>query len=213
MKSIRQMSIVPLIQLERMDRLGPTVMRAKQHDIPDLYRLIATVRKVALEKTGPEESEASIVIDDFSSFEDAEGFAARMMNTFPRMTRSGSSDIGETIRLAVASSFEVEVKSIQARSRKKAFVIPRHATNYLGRAIRTDDDGNRLSLTEVGAITNRDHTTVIHSLKLTHTLINRRDRCRAYDDFTRRLCRAERTLRCAGFRFHHEPPIAFKLGA
>ena len=213
MKSLKKITIIPLVNLYSEGAIGPTVRRPKRHEFPDWFRLIATVHKLDLAKSGIKEIDVPIAIDDFYSFEDAESFAARMVHVFPKMVRSGSSDIGQAIRLAVAASFEVEVNSIQARSRKRTFVKPRHATSYLGRAIRSNNGDDALSLVQVGEITGRDHTTVMSSVEVASILIDRRDRCRDYDDFARRLYRAERTLRCAGFGFQHDVKLATKLGA
>lgn len=213
MKSITNMTIMNLTDLHPVGMYGPLVKRCEKDAIPDRFRLIASVRDLELTKSGLAETHSRIFIDDFRSLADAEAFAARMMQTFPSITRSGVSDIGETIRLAVATSFEVPSKHIQSRSTKRSISKPRHATSYLGRTIRTASGDDGLSLHEVGRITGRDHTTVIASIKVATTHIDRRDRSPAYNEFATRLCRAERTLRCAGFGFHHDGPIAAKMGA
>ena len=213
MNTIKHIAIIPLVSLHPKASIGPTVRRPHSGEIPDLFRVVANVRKIQLVNAGIKEVNVPVMIDDFSSLDGAENFAARMLLAFPKIVRSGVSNIGETIRLAVAASFDVEVDCIQARSMKHESLKPRHATSYLARAIRSKRGDLAMTLTQAGKITARDRTTVMNSVRLVSILIDRRDRCRDYDDFVRRLSRAERALRCAGFGFQHDAELASKLGA
>jgi chromosomal replication initiator protein len=60
----------------------------------------------------------------------------------------------------VSSEFKVSVQDLQSKSRKKAITIPRQIAMYLSRKY-TDD-----SLADIGKTFNRDHSTVLHSIKV-----------------------------------------------
>lgn len=65
----------------------------------------------------------------------------------------------EMISELIAGQFQVSVKEMQSRSRKKRLTFPRQIAMYLCRK-HTDD-----SLTDIGRAFNRDHSTVLHSIK------------------------------------------------
>jgi len=67
----------------------------------------------------------------------------------------------------VGSQFKVSVKDMQSRSRKKVITFPRQVAMYLSRKY-TDE-----SLADIGRIYNRDHSTVLHSIKVVTNLTNR----------------------------------------
>ena len=67
----------------------------------------------------------------------------------------------------VGSQFKVSVKDMQSRSRKKAITFPRQVAMYLCRKYTED------SLADIGRIFNRDHSTVLHSIKVVTTLTAR----------------------------------------
>ncbi len=60
----------------------------------------------------------------------------------------------------VSGQFKVSVKEMQSKSRKKAITIPRQIAMYLARK-HTEE-----SLVDIGKTFNRDHSTVLHSIKV-----------------------------------------------
>ena len=60
----------------------------------------------------------------------------------------------------VSSQFNVSVKDLQSKSRKRNITVPRQIAMYLARK-HTED-----SLAEIGKAFNRDHSTVLHSIKV-----------------------------------------------
>lgn len=67
----------------------------------------------------------------------------------------------------VGSQFKVSVKDMQSRSRKKGITFPRQVAMYLSRKY-TDE-----SLADIGRNFNRDHSTVLHAIKVVTNLTNR----------------------------------------
>ncbi|MEE4167150.1 MAG: chromosomal replication initiator protein DnaA [Desulfocapsaceae bacterium] len=68
----------------------------------------------------------------------------------------------------VGSQFKISVEDMQSRSRKKKFAFPRQVAMYLSRK-HTEE-----TLADIGRVFNRDHSTVMHSIKVISCL-NRRD--------------------------------------
>ena len=66
---------------------------------------------------------------------------------------------GETIRDFVGKRFMVSIEDLRSRSRKRSIAFPRQVAMYLTRKY-TDK-----SLADIGAIYNRDHSTVLHAIK------------------------------------------------
>lgn len=66
----------------------------------------------------------------------------------------------ESISEFVASQFKVKLAEMQSRSRKRVVTFPRQVAMYLARK-HTDSP-----LTEIGRVFNRDHSTVMHSIKV-----------------------------------------------
>lgn len=60
----------------------------------------------------------------------------------------------------VSGQFNVSVKELQSKSRKKAITTPRQIAMYLARKYTEE------SLTDIGKAFNRDHSTVLHSIKV-----------------------------------------------
>ena len=60
----------------------------------------------------------------------------------------------------VSGQFKVSVKELQSKSRKRAITIPRQIAMYLARK-HTEE-----SLVDIGKIFNRDHSTVLHAIKV-----------------------------------------------
>jgi chromosomal replication initiator protein len=67
----------------------------------------------------------------------------------------------------VGSQFKVSIKDMQSRSRKKGITFPRQVAMYLSRKY-TDE-----SLADIGRNFNRDHSTVLHAIKVVTNLTNR----------------------------------------
>ncbi len=67
----------------------------------------------------------------------------------------------------VGNQFKVSVTDMQSRSRKKAHTFPRQVAMYLCRKYTEE------SLADIGRTFNRDHSTVLHSIKVVTTLTAR----------------------------------------
>ena len=68
----------------------------------------------------------------------------------------------------VGSQFKISIQDMQSKSRKKKISFPRQVAMYLSRK-HTDE-----TLADIGRVFNRDHSTVMHSIKVISGL-NRRD--------------------------------------
>ncbi len=67
---------------------------------------------------------------------------------------------GETIRDFIGCQFNVSVEELQSRSRKRAVTFPRQVAMFLTRKYTEE------SLAEIGSLYNRDHSTVLHAIKV-----------------------------------------------
>ncbi len=67
---------------------------------------------------------------------------------------------GETIRDFIGCQFDISVNDLCSRSRKRAISYPRQIAMYLTRKY-TDE-----SLADIGSHYNRDHSTVLHAIKV-----------------------------------------------
>ncbi len=67
---------------------------------------------------------------------------------------------GETIRDFVGCQFKVSVEELQSRSRKRAITFPRQVAMFLTRKYTEE------SLADIGGYYNRDHSTVLHAIKV-----------------------------------------------
>lgn len=67
---------------------------------------------------------------------------------------------GETILNFVSQQYKVSVEVLRSRSRKRSIAFPRQMAMYLTRKY------TELSLQDIGRIYNRDHSTVMHSVKV-----------------------------------------------
>lgn len=67
---------------------------------------------------------------------------------------------GETIRVFISSQFKISVDELKSRSRKRSVAFPRQVAMYLTRKF-TDQ-----SLADIGDLYNRDHSTVLHAIKV-----------------------------------------------
>lgn len=65
-----------------------------------------------------------------------------------------------TICELVSSQFNVSVQDLQSRSRKRAITFPRQIAMYLARKYTEE------SLVDIGRTFNRDHSTVLHAIKV-----------------------------------------------
>jgi len=68
----------------------------------------------------------------------------------------------------VGTQFKISIQDMQSKSRKKSISFPRQVAMYLSRK-HTDE-----TLADIGKVFNRDHSTVLHSIKVI-TGLNRRD--------------------------------------
>jgi len=66
----------------------------------------------------------------------------------------------ELIRDFIARQFKVSIQDLQSRSRKKTITFPRQVSMYLAR--KYTEQG----LAEIGKAFNRDHSTVLHSVRV-----------------------------------------------
>ena len=73
----------------------------------------------------------------------------------------------ELIRDFIARQFKVSVRDLQSRSRKKTIAFPRQISMYLSR--KYTEQG----LAEIGKAFNRDHSTVLHSVRVISEAISR----------------------------------------
>jgi len=65
----------------------------------------------------------------------------------------------EVIRDFVVQQFKISVEDIQSKSRKRAITFPRQVSMYLSRKFTEG------ALSDIGRALNRDHATVVHSVK------------------------------------------------
>ena len=73
----------------------------------------------------------------------------------------------EMIRDFIARQFKVTVSDLQSKSRKKAVAFPRQISMYLARKYTEQ------CLVEIGRAFNRDHSTVLHSVRVISEAISR----------------------------------------
>ncbi len=71
------------------------------------------------------------------------------------------------IRDFVAEQFNVSVGDLQSKSRKKIVAFPRQVSMYLARKLTEQ------ALSEIGKAFNRDHSTVVHSIRVINEAITR----------------------------------------
>ena len=72
----------------------------------------------------------------------------------------------EKIIETVSNYYNIQIKDIKGKSRKRQFVKARFISMYLIR------NNTELKLKTIGDIVGRDHTTVIHSLQTIQNTIN-----------------------------------------
>ena len=78
----------------------------------------------------------------------------------------------ETIRDFVASQFKLSGEDLSSKSRKKTFAFPRQVSMYFSRKY------TEKGLSEIGKAFNRDHSTVVHSIRVITEAINERSSIR-----------------------------------
>jgi len=83
----------------------------------------------------------------------------------------------ETIRGFVAEQFKASVGDMQSKSRKKSVAFPRQVAMYLARKL-TDN-----ALADIGKAFNRDHSTVVHSIRVVSETMVRNSSVRGQIDF------------------------------
>jgi chromosomal replication initiator protein len=82
----------------------------------------------------------------------------------------------ELIRDFIARQFKVSIQDMQSRSRKKMITFPRQVSMYLAR--KYTEQG----LAEIGKAFNRDHSTVLHSVRVISEAISRNGSIRGQVD-------------------------------
>jgi chromosomal replication initiator protein len=82
----------------------------------------------------------------------------------------------ELIRDFIARQFKVSVSDLQSKSRKKIIAFPRQVSMYLAR--KYTDQG----LLEIGRAFNRDHSTVLHSVRVITEAMSRNGSIRGQVD-------------------------------
>ena len=75
------------------------------------------------------------------------------------LTKNEREQLANEIIDTVTQYYQVSIKDIKGKSRKRRIVKPRQVTIYL---LRTRA---RMILSDIGEVMNRDHTTIIHSVK------------------------------------------------
>ncbi|PIE68850.1 MAG: chromosomal replication initiator protein DnaA [Deltaproteobacteria bacterium] len=85
---------------------------------------------------------------------------AMVMEILDSLRISSATLDSEGIRDFVVSHFQVSVKELTSRSRKRSVTYPRQVAMFLSRKY-TDE-----SLADIGALYNRDHSTVLHAIKI-----------------------------------------------
>ncbi len=73
----------------------------------------------------------------------------------------------ETIRDFIAKQFKTSTEELKSKSRKREVTFPRQVAMYLARKF-TDQ-----ALSDIGSAFNRDHSTVVHSVRVITNSINR----------------------------------------
>ena len=83
----------------------------------------------------------------------------------------------ETIRDFLAKQFKISVDEMCSKSRKKTIAFPRQIAMYLSR--KMTDNG----LSDIGKAFNRDHSTVVHSVRVITESISRSASVRGQVEF------------------------------
>jgi chromosomal replication initiator protein len=99
--------------------------------------------------------------------------AAQAMRDLVAPGPSGRGVTPNSVLLAVARYFGVSVEELKSKARHKQIVVPRQIAMYL-----LCEDA-RLSTPEAGRLLNRDHTTVLHGMKVIANDIDREGPSRA----------------------------------
>lgn len=73
----------------------------------------------------------------------------------------------ESIRDFIASQFKIAANDMQSKSRKKTVAFPRQVSMYFSRKY------TEMALSDIGKAFNRDHSTVVHSIRVITDSMNR----------------------------------------
>ena len=88
----------------------------------------------------------------------------------------------DLIRDFISSQFKVSVEDLRSKSRKQAISFPRQISMYLARKLTEQP------LADIGKAFNRDHSTVVHSIRVINEAIARNGSVRGQvDHLTRKL--------------------------
>jgi chromosomal replication initiator protein len=82
----------------------------------------------------------------------------------------------ETIKNFIAKQFKISTAELQSKCRKREVAFPRQVGMYLARKHTT------VALADIGRAFNRDHSTVVHSVRVITDLINRNGSVRGQVD-------------------------------
>ncbi len=99
-----------------------------------------------------------------------------IVKSFVSPTRTKDLSV-EIVRDFVAGQFKISVNDIKSKSRKKNIAFPRQVSMYLTRKL-TD-----YPLADIGRAFNRDHSTVLHSVKVITEAVRRNGSIRGQMDF------------------------------
>lgn len=98
---------------------------------------------------------------------------------------------GKAIRELISCQYNVSVDALMSRSRKRTITFPRQVAMYLTRKY-TDH-----SLADIGAFYNRDHSTVLHAIKVLTLECSRKNSIREQIDIlSRKLKKQSETNPC-----------------
>lgn len=92
---------------------------------------------------------------------------------------------GETIRSFIGTQFKVSIDQLKSKSRKRSIAFPRQVGMYMTRKF-TDQ-----SLADIGELYQRDHSTVLHAIKVITREMSRRS---AVNEQIELLCKKLKTL-------------------
>ena len=82
----------------------------------------------------------------------------------------------ETIRNFIAKQFKISTDDLKSKCRKREVAFPRQVAMYLARKLTTQ------ALADIGRTFNRDHSTVVHSVRVITDSINRNGSVRGQVD-------------------------------
>ena len=67
---------------------------------------------------------------------------------------------GKAIQNFIGSQFNINIEELKSRTRKRSIAFPRQIAMYLTRKY------TEISLADIGSLYNRDHSTVLHAIRV-----------------------------------------------